>query len=35
MYMEHLLKDWYDNGIISEILKKRSLFIEKKDPIET
>lgn len=35
MYMEHLLKEWYDTGIISEIVKHRSLFIEKKDTIET
>jgi DNA excision repair protein ERCC-2 len=33
--MEHLLKEWYDTGIIAEIIKHRSLFIEKKDTIET
>jgi DNA excision repair protein ERCC-2 len=35
MYMEHLLKEWYETGIIAEIIKHRSLFIEKKDTIET
>jgi DNA excision repair protein ERCC-2 len=27
MYMEHLFKEWYDTGIIAEIMKLRSLFI--------
>jgi DNA excision repair protein ERCC-2 len=33
MYMEHILKQWYDLGIIDELLKYKYMFIEKKDPI--
>jgi hypothetical protein len=33
--MEHILKQWYDLGIIKELMKYKFLFIEKKDVLES
>ncbi len=35
MYMEHILKQWWDLGIIEELMKYKFLFIEKKDVTST
>lgn len=35
MYMEHVLKEWADDGLIEPLLDKRFVFIEKKDAIQT
>lgn len=35
MYMEHVLKEWSDDGLIEEILSRRYIFLEKKDPLQT
>lgn len=33
-YMEHVLKEWADEKLIDDILEKRYVFIENKDPVE-
>ena len=35
MYMQHILNQWYELGIIDELLKYKFMFIEKKDSFET
>lgn len=35
MYMEHVLKEWADDGLIDPLLDKRFIFIEKKDAMQT
>ena len=35
MYMEHVMKEWAQEKLIDEILERRFIFLEKKDPIES